>query len=85
MSAKNLVLTNCSNFDLVSLNNLLEGDMSKLRYIEICTNGLLFSTSRPRVKPMKDSSQVNETFRGSRPCEVMLCAQMVTAPDNTSK
>jgi hypothetical protein len=34
---------------------------------------------------MKDSSQVDETFRDSRPCEVMLCAKMVTAPDNTSE
>jgi hypothetical protein len=34
---------------------------------------------------MKDSSQVDETFRDSRPYEVMLCAKIVTAPDNMSE
>jgi hypothetical protein len=34
---------------------------------------------------MQDSSQVDETFRYSSSCEVMLCAKMVTAPDNTSE
>jgi hypothetical protein len=34
---------------------------------------------------VKDLSQVDETFRDSRPCEVMLCATMVTAPNNTSE
>jgi hypothetical protein len=34
---------------------------------------------------MKDTSQVDEAFRDSRPCEVMLYAKMVTAPDSTSE
>jgi hypothetical protein len=45
----------------------------------------LVLTGRPRVKPTKDSSQVDETFIDSRSCGVMLCAAMVTAPDNKSE
>jgi hypothetical protein len=85
VSVENLVQLDCCKFGLVSLNSSLGGDTSKLRHIEICTIGQLFLTGRPRVKPLKDSSQVDETFIDSRPCEVMLCAAMVTAPNNTSE
>jgi hypothetical protein len=84
-SVENLVLLDCCEFGLVSLNSSLGGDTSKLRHIEICTIGLLFLTGRPRVKPLKDSSQVDETFTDSRPYEVMLRAAMVTAPNNTNE
>jgi hypothetical protein len=40
----------------------------------------LFLTSRPRVKPMKDSSEVDEIFRIDRSCEVMLRAMTATVP-----
>jgi hypothetical protein len=42
VSVKNLVLLDCCNFGLVSLNSSLGGDTSKLRHIEICTIGLAF-------------------------------------------
>jgi hypothetical protein len=85
VSVENLVLLDCCKFGLFSLNSSIGGDTSKLRHIEICTIGQPVLTGRPRVKPLKDSSQVDETFIDSRPCEVMLCAAMVTAPNNTSE
>jgi hypothetical protein len=42
VSVENLVLLHCYNFGVLSVNSSLGGNTSKLRHIEICTNGLGF-------------------------------------------
>jgi hypothetical protein len=83
---ENLVLLDCCKFGLVSLNSpigvLTRQNCDTLRFARLDS---LFLTGRLRVKPLKDSSQVDEIFIDSRPCEVMSCAAMVTAPNNTSE
>jgi hypothetical protein len=76
----NLVLLQPCNFRLDSVVSPFVVTRQSCDTLRFARMDGLFLTSRPRVKPMKDSSEVDEIFRIDRSCEVMLRAMTATVP-----